>query len=851
MRSWPVLLDLLRSQLRRHPGRAATLGVTVALAVTLLSSAFVLAASLRTAIDDGLAVTYEGVDVVVRTELGTADSELGGGGGLLSFDDAQLARLDRIDGVAATASYTRATAVARTGDTALGISLESLASDPSFRWQRWSEGRPPVDGQPEVGLTRATLDQLHVRVGDLVSLGNPRLGAANFRVTGVVDVRGSLDYSSTPYGIVTESTARLLAGVEGANVALLRDESGASATDVQTRVNAAGVGGFAQTTKELVDGAGAAEQTRLSGIDAVLFSFSPLALVVAAIVLGTSILVSLGSRRTQLALLRSVGATKAQTFALVLVEVLTLGLVGSVVGVVAGIALARAGLPLTGLVPGLPAVSGTAFTVPALGLLASFGAGVVLSLVAGLLPAWAASRVPPAAVLSSTASPARARRRAALAGVVLLVAGLVAVGVGLAADRSLWALVGLGATVLGTVLSFGTSVALVAQRVGRRLRDDSRRTVVQLAANGLGREPGRAAAEGVAVLLATTLIAGTWVLLSSLQASGSSRLDALPTPDLSVGAPIGSAPLTDEALDRFRAIDGVETLVALPQGAGVTIEGPGPRGDVTLSTGVIGQTLPTLLTAVPATWDLDDLDPGTVYLPDDYFKPFAPGARVSLVGPRGTVDDLRVVYLDSFDLPALVTPALLDRVAERTEVRTAWLRLGDGVDRAEVLSEVGGAAVLAGQVPVGGPALLDLKLSRGIAVTTAASTAFLSVALLVAVVGAVLVTVVSVAERWHEHAVLRALGLERPQLRRLLLLRAQAVAGAAALVGIALGLLVGLTGATLLCRALGIPAVHRVPLLPVVVLSALVVLVVRAAVLLPLDRAAHVSPARALSQGAS
>ena len=98
---------------------------------------------------------------------------------------------------------------------------------------------------------------------------------------------------------------------------------------------------------------------------------------------------------------------------------------------------------------------------------------------------------------------------------------------------------------------------------------------------------------------------------------------------------------------------------------------------------------------------------------------------------------------------------------------------------------------------------------------------------------------------------LRALGLERPQLRRLLLLRTQAVALSAAVVGVLLGLLVGLTGSTLLTRALDIPAARSVPLVPILVLSALVVLVVRAAVLLPLEQAAHVSPASALSQGAS
>jgi putative ABC transport system permease protein len=851
MRSRAVLFDLLRTQLRRHPGRALTLGVTVALAVTLLTASFVLSASLRSAIDQGLKVSLDDVDVVVRTELGTSDSELSGGGaGLISFDDKQLADLGALEGVEASASYTRANAVARTGDTVLGISLESQASDQSFQWQRWEEGRAPTPGQAEIGLTRHTLEQLHIKLGDLVSIGNPVLGAANFRVSGVVDVRGSLEYSNVAYGIVTEDTARLFAGVPGANVALLRTDPGTDPGKVLTAVNAAGQGGFAQTTNELIEGAGSAEQTRLSGIDAVLFTFSPLALVVAAIVLGTCILVSLGSRRRHLALLRSVGATKSQTFALVLVEVLVLGLLGSVAGVLVGVGLARAGLPLTGLIPGLPAVSGTAFTVPAAGLAMAFAAGVLLSLIGGLFPAWAASRIPPAAALSSTVSASSSRRRAAAVGITLLVFGLVSVGVGVGADHRVWALVGLFAAVVGTLLSFGFSVALLASLVSRRLRD-SKHTTRQLAANGLSREPGRAAAEGVAVLLATALLAGTWVLLASLHASGSQRLDTLPVPDLTVGAPLGSAPLSEEALDRFREIEGVDNVTTLPQGLGVTLEGPGETGKVTLSTGVIGQDLPQLFQALPATWDIDTLDPDTVYLPNDYFKAFKPGARVSLVGPKGTVKGLKVVYLDNFDLPALVTPALLEKVSKRREVRTAWIRLADGSDRAEVLAEVSGAAVLAGQVPVGGPALLDLKLSRGIAVTTAASTAFLSVALLVAIIGAVLVTIISVAERWHEHAVLRALGLERPQLRRLLLARTQAVALAAAVVGVLLGLLVGLTGSSLLTKALGIPAAQSIPLLPIVVLSGLVVLVVRASVLLPLERAAHVSPASALSQGAN
>ena len=159
--------------------------------------------------------------------------------------------------------------------------------------------------------------------------------------------------------------------------------------------------------------------------------------------------------------------------------------------------------------------------------------------------------------------------------------------------------------------------------VGSRLRD-SRHTVRQLAANGLAREPGRAAAEGVAVVLATALIAGTWVLLASLHASGSPRLDTLPVPDLTVGAPVGSAPLSDQALDRFRGIKGVAEVVTLPQGVGVTLVGKGERGTSTLSTGVIGQDMSQLLRALPATWDINGLAEDTVYLPTTTSSPSRP-----------------------------------------------------------------------------------------------------------------------------------------------------------------------------------------------------------------------------------
>lgn len=845
MTSTPALLDLTSAQIRRHPGRTVSLGATVALAVTLLTSAFVLSASLRAAIDDGLRVRWAHTDVVVRTQLGAADTQLNAPADTIAFSPAALRTLASLPGVAAMSSSTRATAVARTGGTAIGITVESQPADPSFRWQGWSAGRGP-DGSPTIGLSRYTLDRLGIRVGDLVSIGTSSLGAANFRVSGEVDERGSLEYADQAYGIVSESTARTLAGISGPNVVLVRTAPNTTPTTMVNEVNNAGLGGWAQTTSDLIHGADAAERTRLAGVDAVLFTFSPVALVVSAIVLGTATLVSLGSRRRHVALLRSVGATKAQAFLLLLIEVTSLGVLGTAAGLVLGIALARVGLPLVGLIPGIPTVPASAFRIPAGGLTLAAAAGLALSLAAGLVPALAASRIPPAAVLTRTSTAPARRARQAIFGVALMAVGAIILRV---TDPRHWVLACAGMALLmtGGVVAFGYAVAITAGSVSRRLQD-RRRVITELAASGLAREPGRAAAEGIAILLAAMLISATWTLLTTLHTSGSQRLDALPTPDLTIGSSSGTTPLSPDALARFRGVAGVRTIVDLPQGAGVVIKGIGTdHHPVILSTGVIGQTATALREAAPIA--LPSIAAGTVYLPNDFYRPFADGTTVALVGPKGKIDRLRVVYVNDLGLPALVSPALLSRVSDRIEVRTAWVRLAAGVDRARVLGDLSGVAVLAGQVPINGPALLDLRFARGIAVTTAASTAFLGVALLVAVVGAVLVTALSVSERAGENAVLRALGLERPSLRQMLLQRALGVATAATLAGVLLGTAVGLGGATLLTHHLGIGTVRRVPWLPILTFSLAVVLIVRAAALIPLTRAARISPAYALSQG--
>lgn len=101
------------------------------------------------------------------------------------------------------------------------INLESLNTDPQFRWQRWSSGRAPR-GPTEIGLSSHTLKGLRIRLGDAVALNRPDQGRSLFRVVGVVDTRGSIDRQSSAYGIVTDETARRFAGISGPNTVMVK-----------------------------------------------------------------------------------------------------------------------------------------------------------------------------------------------------------------------------------------------------------------------------------------------------------------------------------------------------------------------------------------------------------------------------------------------------------------------------------------------------------------------------------------------------------------------------------------------------------------------------------------------------
>ena len=141
--------------------------------------------------------------------------------------------------------------------------------------------------------------------------------------------------------------------------------------------------------------------------------FGGVAVLVGAFTIFNTLSITVAQRTRELGLLRMVGAARRQVLGSVLVEALAIGVLASVVGLVAGLGLAKALDALFDAMELSLPEAGTVFAARTVVVSLLVGTGVTL--VAGLLPAWRATRVPPVAALRA-ATPGRRPRAPALAG---------------------------------------------------------------------------------------------------------------------------------------------------------------------------------------------------------------------------------------------------------------------------------------------------------------------------------------------------------------------------------------------------------------------------------------------------
>jgi putative ABC transport system permease protein len=571
----------------------------------------------------------------------------------------------------------------------------------------------------------------------------------------------------------------------------------------------------------------------------ILLVFAVIALLVGSFLIFNTFTIVLAGRMKELALLRAFGAGRRQLFRAVLGEAALVGLIGGTVGAAFGLAVAL-GLQRILAVVGIE-LPGDSLVVAPRTVVVAVIVGVVVTLLAAVVPARRAVRVPPVAALTEVAlaAPTGSGRLRTILGAVSTVGGIAAVAATVVTDAGA-VLLGVGA--VAVLLGVAALAATVARPLAAVIGWPAARTGVsgELARANAMRNPRRTAATASALMIGLALVAFVSILAASLQAT----LDRTIEESFAVDAMVQATTPGGVPGDVVEELEATEELEVVAPVASATLE----IGDATPFAAVIE---PEELTAVfhltVLDGDLDDFADGGVVVADGAADEHevAAGDTITLPLPRGDRDVQVVAVVEDagLDVSWFVDAPTFEDGGGRSDLFNVYLTFGPGVEAASGLAATETALEEYPQVAVLDQAGLAETIGEQLDQLLGVVVALLALSVLVALLGIVNTLALSVVERTREIGLLRAVGMTRGQVRRMVRGEAVTVALLGAGLGLAVGVPFGAVFAQLDTFGIDVFAVPWGQLTAGVVVAAVAGLV---AGLLPARRAAKLDVLRAL-----
>ncbi len=582
----------------------------------------------------------------------------------------------------------------------------------------------------------------------------------------------------------------------------------------------------------------------LGFINDFLLTFAAISLVVGIFLIINTFSILVAQRSRELALLRAMGASKGQVNRSVIAEAFAVGLVGTTVGVGVGYLLAmglrwifgKIGLDLTG-VP-MPIAART--------IIAAYLAGMVTTLIAAYLPARRASRISPvAAMRDDVALPESSLRRRMIVGLVLLVLGAAAAVLGFLGSG------GTGLLVLGLgALAVLIAVALMTPLLGRPIilalgwvYSRVFGSVGRLATQNSLRNPRRTAATASALMIGLALVATMSIIGQSAKASTSKAVSENLTADFVVSNAVGT-PFSPTIAKQIRKLPGVQTVAEFRSATGKI------DGDQVFLGAANPAQLEQGLNVPMQSGKFSDLNDKTILI--DKTTASGKGYQIGDIVPlklQGGIQRLKVagIFSASAVVPAnyLVTLGTLQKGALKPEDNLLFIAPKPGVSTTELHSQID---PITKDLPT-----IELQDQAGFADSQNKQVdnfllliyALLGLSIIIAALGIVNTLALSVIERTREVGLLRAIGLSRRQLRRMVRLESIAIAVLGAVLGILIGIVFGVSLIKALSdQGLDVLSIPWVLLIVFVVIAAVIGML---AAWLPARRAARLNVLRAIT----
>lgn len=505
------MIRLTVRTLLAHKLRLALTAISIVLGVTFVAGTLVLTDTLSGTIASLYGSVYRHIDFEVQAT------------GVRNIPQAVLAEVRAVPGVAAAEGSVSGYAqfVQRDGmpvktglEPAIGLTFNPISRMSAFQL---ISGSAPT-GPHDVVMDAVTAQRYRFAVGDRVRIllpGSPQ----TFTITGIARLVGAGAVPGATFAGFSLPTAQRLFGAEGRLYAIdIATRAGADKAEVGRGIDKVLPPGLDLLTGRQVARQQTQDSTQaLAPLSLALLIFGFISLFVGAFTIFNTFSIIVGQRTRELALLRVLGASRRQVFGSVLLESALVGLLAATIGIGLGVLVA---LGLQALLSGLgvplpagPLVFGAQTVVVGLAV------GVGVTIMAALLPAWRAVRIPPVVALVP-GPPDRGvtgGRRLAVGGGGAILA-LVVIGFGLATSDAMSA--GIGAAVL--FVAAAMLAPLAAEPTANVLGWAPARLLG--AAGRLGRansarDPRRTAQGATALMVGLAVVSSVTVLGASLAQS--------------------------------------------------------------------------------------------------------------------------------------------------------------------------------------------------------------------------------------------------------------------------------------------------------------------------------------------
>ncbi|MEU0833234.1 FtsX-like permease family protein [Streptomyces sp. NPDC005969] len=784
---------MFRTALRNvlaHKARLLMTVLAVMLGVAFVSGTLVFTDTLGNAFRNQSAKSYDQIAVAITTHADQHDNKASG------IDAATLKKIQGLDGVAtATGRVSGFAGVADPhgkligngwSNTGANFSPGPNGKDASYTFV---DGTGPA-GDDRIALDKETAKKGEYKVGDRVRVATNgpvkeyTLSGVFTTEDGAVNAGGSLVLFDTPVaqqlylkpGWFQDVTVTAAAGASDRK--LLDAVEPLLPKDVD-----------AQTGKVLADDQAKQIESGLSNLNTMLLAFAAIALFVGIFLIANTFTMLVAQRTKELALLRAVGASRRQVKRSVLLEAAVVGALASVIGFLLGLGLATGLRSAMSLIGGKIPAGPLVISPVAVG--AAFGVGILITVLAAWLPARRAAKIAPVAAMSSVHAVATTKSlvlRNSIGGVLTLLgaAGIVA---GAAAGSDGRTMIGIGAFValIGVIvlipLLSRPVIALVRPMLLKLFGVSGK-----LAAQNAVRNPRRTGATASALAIGLTLVTGISVLGVTL----GQAVDRMTTDNIRADYMISMASgdsLDESALTALEKSD-VVAAVSPQQAASIKV-----KGTYHPVSGVTPGDVQKVFSVKTVSGSLDSLGDGEIAVGDKTAKSngWKPGTSLPVTyddDKKGTLTVGAVYEENGFLAPVLMPRDVLTAHQSHPDIREIWLKTDGGASKAneqavvDALGDNPAMSVMDRQDirdRFGGFISMALNIMYGL----------LAMALIIAVLGVINTLAMSVFERQQEIGMLRAIGLDRRRVKRMIRLEAVVISVFGAVVGVALGTFLG------------------------------------------------------------